>query len=141
FNHWLHFGRNITAPPRIFGVNWFRRDEDGRFVWPGFGENMRILEWIVARARVQAMAVESPIGWMPRYDDITWDGIEDFSKEDFRNAMTIDKDDWDAELLHHEELFIRLFDRIPKEMLAMRELILSAMWRSPDTWEMEPDPT
>jgi phosphoenolpyruvate carboxykinase (GTP) len=85
--------------------------------------------------------VESPIGWMPRFEDITWDGIEDFSKEDFRNAMTIDKDDWDAELLHHEELFIRLFDRIPKEMLAMRELILSAMWRSPDSWEVAPDPT
>jgi phosphoenolpyruvate carboxykinase (GTP) len=141
FNHWLNFGRNIKDPPRIFGVNWFRRDEDGRFVWPGFGENMRILEWIVARARVQAMAVESPIGWMPRYDDITWDGIEGFSKADFRNAMAIDKDDWDAELLQHDELFIRLFDRIPKEMLAIRELTLSAMWRSPEHWEMEPDPT
>jgi phosphoenolpyruvate carboxykinase (GTP) len=141
FNHWLHFGRNIKDPPRIFGVNWFRRDEDGRFVWPGFGENMRILEWIVARARVQAMAVETPIGWRPRYDDINWEGLENFSREDFLNAMSIDKDDWDAELLHHEELFIRLFDRIPKEMLAMRELILSAMWRSPDHWEMEGDPT
>jgi phosphoenolpyruvate carboxykinase (GTP) len=141
FNHWLNFGRNIKDPPRIFGVNWFRRDEDGRFVWPGFGENMRILEWIVARARVQAMGVESPIGWMPRYNDITWDGIENFSKADFRNAMAIDKDDWDAELLQHDELFIRLYDRIPKEMLAIRELTLSAMWRSPEHWEMEPDPT
>ncbi|NCF19578.1 MAG: phosphoenolpyruvate carboxykinase (GTP), partial [Haliea sp.] len=84
FNHWLGFGRNIQNPPRIFAVNWFRRDEEGRFVWPGFGENMRILEWIVARARGKAVAVESPIGWMPRYQDINWEGIDNFSEEDFR---------------------------------------------------------
>jgi phosphoenolpyruvate carboxykinase (GTP) len=130
FNHWLGFGRNIQNPPRIFAVNWFRRDEEGRFVWPGFGENMRILEWIVARARGKAVAVESPIGWMPRYQDINWEGIDNFSEEDFRK-----------ELLQHDELFIRLYDRIPKEMLAIRDLTLSAMWRSPDHWEMEPDPT
>ncbi len=141
FNHWLSFGRNIQNPPRIFGVNWFRRDEEGRFVWPGFGENMRILEWIVARAHGQAMAVESPIGWMPRYQDIDWDGLEDFSEEDFRQAMSVDRDDWDKELLQHDELFIRLYDRIPKEMLAIKDLTLSAMWRSPSHWEMEPDPT
>jgi len=141
FNHWLSFGRKIQNPPRIFAVNWFRRDEDGRFVWPGFGENMRILEWIVARARGRAVAVESPIGWMPRYQDINWEGIEDFSEEDFRKAMSIERDDWDKELLQHDELFIRLYDRIPKEMLAIRDLTLSAMWRSPDHWEMEPDPT
>jgi phosphoenolpyruvate carboxykinase (GTP) len=141
FNHWLSFGRNIQNPPRIFGVNWFRRDEEGRFVWPGFGENMRILEWIVARAHGRAMAVESPIGWMPRYHDIDWDGLEEFSEEDFRKAMSVDRDDWDRELLQHDELFIRLYDRIPKEMLAIKDLTLSAMWRSPNHWEMEPDPT
>jgi phosphoenolpyruvate carboxykinase (GTP) len=81
FNHWLGFGRNIQNPPRIFAVNWFRRDEEGRFVWPGFGENMRILEWIVARARGKAVAVESPIGWMPRYQDINWEGIDNFSEQ------------------------------------------------------------
>lgn len=141
FNHWLDFGRKIHNPPRIFGVNWFRRDEEGRFVWPGFGENMRILEWIVARSQGRAVAVESPIGWMPRHQDINWEGIEDFSEEDFRKAMSIDRNDWDRELLQHDELFIRLYDRIPKEMLAIRDLTLSAMWRSPDHWEMEPDPT
>jgi phosphoenolpyruvate carboxykinase (GTP) len=93
FNHWLGFGRNIQNPPRIFAVNWFRRDEEGRFVWPGFGENMRILEWIVARARGKAVAVESPIGWMPRYQDINWEGIDNFSEEDFRKAMSIERDD------------------------------------------------
>ena len=141
FNHWLSFGRTIHNPPRIFGVNWFRRDEEGRFVWPGFGENMRILEWIVDRAHGKAMAIESPIGWMPRYQDINWEGIEDFSEKDFRQAMSLDRDDWDAELLQHDELFIRLYDRIPKEMMAIKALNLSALWRSPDHWEMEPDPT
>ena len=95
----------------------------------------------MARARGRAVAVESPIGWMPRYQDINWEGIEDFSEEDFRKAMSIERDDWDKELLQHDELFIRLYDRIPKEMLAIRDLTLSAMWRSPDHWEMEPDPT
>mgnify|MGYP001556980470 FL=1 len=83
FNHWLSFGRKIQNPPRIFGVNWFRRDEDGNFVWPGFGENMRILEWIVKRAKGKAMAIESPIGWMPRFQDINWEGVDDFSESDF----------------------------------------------------------
>jgi phosphoenolpyruvate carboxykinase (GTP) len=141
FNHWLDFGRNINDPPRIFGVNWFRRDENGKFIWPGFGENMRILEWIVNRSHVRAIAIERPIGWTPRYEDINWEGLEDFSEADFAQAMSIDRDDWDEELLHHEELFIRLYDRIPKEMLAIKDLTLSAMWRSPDHWELTADPT
>ncbi len=135
FNHWLDFGRNIHNPPRIFGVNWFRRDENGNFAWPGFGENMRILEWIIKRANGEAVAIESPIGWMPRYEDITWDGI-DFSEDDFNQAMSINRSDWDKELLQHDELFIRLYDRIPKEMMAIRTLMLSSMWRSPDHWEI-----
>ena len=141
FNHWLDFGRNINDPPRIFGVNWFRRDENGKFIWPGFGENMRILEWIVNRAHVRATAIERPIGWTPRYEDINWEGLESFTEADFAQAMSIDRDDWDQELLHHEELFIRLYDRIPKEMLAIKDLTLSAMWRSPDDWEIVSDPT
>jgi phosphoenolpyruvate carboxykinase (GTP) len=141
FNHWLEFGRNIHNPPRIFGVNWFRRDENGRFVWPGFGENMRVLEWIVERSHGQAYALESPLGWMPRFDDINWKGLEDFTAADFRQAMSVDRDDWNKEILAHDELFIRLNDRIPKELLAIRELTLSALWRSPEHWEMNPDPT
>ena len=141
FNHWLDFGRNINDPPRIFGVNWFRRDENGKFIWPGFGENMRILEWIVNRAHVRATAIERPIGWTPRYEDINWEGLESFTEADFAQAMSVDRDDWDEELLHHEELFIRLYDRIPKEMLAIKDLTLSAMWRSPDDWEIVSDPT
>jgi len=142
FNHWLSFGRRIPNPPRIFGVNWFRRDEDGKFVWPGFGENIRILEWIVKRAKGgRAHAVESPIGWMPTHRDIQLDGLEGFDKDDFYQAMSIDKSDWDKELLETDELFIRLYDRIPKEMLVIRTLLLSGMWRSPEHWEMAGDPT
>ena len=141
FNHWLSFGRSIENPPRIFGVNWFRRDADGRFVWPGFGENMRVLQWIVARTQGRANGLESPIGWMPRFHDLDWTGLEDFSETDYLHAMSLDRDDWDKEILSHDELFIRLNDRIPKEMIAIRDLTLSALWRSPHHWEMNPDPT
>jgi phosphoenolpyruvate carboxykinase (GTP) len=141
FNHWLSFGRTINNPPRIFGVNWFRRDEHGRFVWPGFGENMRVLQWIVERSHGRAYALESPLGWMPRFEDLNWKGLEDFTEADFRHAMAVDRDDWNTEILAHDELFIRLNDRIPREMIAIRDLTLSALWRSPKHWEMNPDPT
>ena len=138
FNHWLSFGRSIENPPRIFGVNWFRRDDEGRFVWPGFGENMRVLQWIVARTQGHANGLESPIGWMPRFHDLDWTGLEDFSEADYLHAMSIDRDHWDKEILSHDELFIRLNDRIPKEVTAIRDLTLSALWRSPQHWEMNP---
>jgi phosphoenolpyruvate carboxykinase (GTP) len=141
FNHWLAVGRSIDNPPRIFGVNWFRRDADGHFVWPGFGENMRLLQWIVARTKGNANAIESPIGWMPRFSDLDWTGLEGFSEDDYVQAMSLDRDDWDKEILSHDELFIRLHDRLPNEMMAIRNLTLSALWRSARHWEMNPDPT
>jgi phosphoenolpyruvate carboxykinase (GTP) len=140
-NHWLSFGRNIPNPPRIFEVNWFRRDENGKFVWPGFGENMRILQWIVNRSRGRAVGVESPLGWMPRYEDLNWKGLEDFSEADFYDCMSVDRKDWESELLQVEELFMRLHTRIPAEMHAIRSLTAGALWRSPDHWDMNPDPT
>ncbi len=136
FNHWLNFGRQIPNPPRIFNVNWFRRDADGNFLWPGFGDNMRILKWIVERARGRAVSIESPIGWMPRYEDIDWRGMEGFSREQFHALMTVDRDTWEQEILSHEELFIKLYDRLPKELLFIRQLILSGLWRSPEHWEL-----
>ncbi len=134
FNHWLQFGRTIPNPPRIFSVNWFRKDKNGKFLWPGFGENMRVLKWVVERAHGQAVAIESPIGWMPRYQDLDWSGLN-FSEEQFHELMSIDRDDWNKEILSHEELFIKLYDRMPKEFLSIRELILSSLWRSPEHWE------
>ena len=141
FNHWLSFGRQVPEPPRIFAVNWFRRNEDGSFAWPGFGENMRVLEWIVKRAHGDALGIESPLGWMPRHEDLTWEGLDGFDEDDFLKAMSVDRDEWDAELLSHEELFTKLFDRLPKEMPAIRQLTASALWRSPEHWEMNADPT
>ena len=139
-NHWLGLGRNVRNAPRIFQVNWFRRDEDGDFLWPGFGENMRVLEWIVARSRGRALAVESPIGWVPRYEDLTWAGTH-FSEEDFFKCMAINRRDWTAELLDVEELFMKLYNRLPKEMEMIRSLTTSALWRSPKQWDMNADPT
>jgi len=136
FSHWLNFGRNLPNPPRIFNVNWFRRDAAGAFLWPGFGANMRVLKWIVERARGRAVSIESPLGWMPRYDDLDWRGMEDFTPEQFKALMTVDRDVWQQEILSHEELFIKLYDRLPKELLFIRELILSSLWRSPEHWGM-----
>ena len=140
-NHWLTFGRNIQNPPRIFSVNWFRRDEDGNFVWPGFGENMRVLQWIVERSQGKAVGVESPLGWMPRYQDLNWKGLEDFTEDQFTACMAIDRADWDAELLQVEELFMKLHTRLPNEMRSIKDLVASALWRSPEHWEMNADPT
>jgi len=135
FNHWLQFGRNLPNPPRIFAVNWFRKDADGKFLWPGYGENMRVLKWIVDRVRGKGYAVESPLGWMPEYQNLNWEGL-DFSEEKFNALMSIDAQEWKNELLSQEELFAKLYDKLPKEFTFMRELILSALWRSPDKWEL-----
>ncbi len=137
FNHWLQFGRELPNAPRVFGVNWFRKDENGKFAWPGFGQNMRVLKWIVERVKGRAAAVESPIGWMPRYKDMDWRGLENFTPEDFMDIMSVDSEAWKQELLSHEELFSRLYDKLPKEFLFTRELLLSALWRSPAHWGME----
>jgi len=138
-NHWLQFGRDLPNAPRIFSVNWFRKDEEGKFLWPGFGENMRVLKWIVQRVNGQSSAVESPIGWMPRYEDMDWTGIENFGREDFAKIMTIDREPWKQELLSHEELFSKFYDKLPKEFFFMRELLLSSLWRSPEHWALEPE--
>jgi phosphoenolpyruvate carboxykinase (GTP) len=113
-------------------------DENGKFLWPGFGDNMRVLKWIIGRVRGKAAAVESPLGWMPRYEDIDWRGL-DFSKEQFYQLMTVDRELWKQEVLSHEELFGKLYDKLPKEFLFMRELLLSSLWRSPAKWKLAPE--
>ncbi len=138
FNHWLQMGRGVPNAPRIFGVNWFRKDKDGNFLWPGFKDNMRVLKWIVERANGTASAVESPIGWMPRYRDMDWTG-SDFIKPQYMEIMAIDREAWKAELLSHEELFARMYDKLPKEFIFMKELLLSSLWRSPEHWGLQPE--
>jgi phosphoenolpyruvate carboxykinase (GTP) len=131
FGHWLDFGRQIPNPPRMFTVNWFLKDKDGKFAWPGFGDNMRVLKWIVERARGEAASVETPLGWMPKYEDLDWRGL-DFSREQFNAVMNIDRDMWIKEISMHDELFFKLYDRLPKEMTFIRELLVSSLWRSSD---------
>lgn len=133
FNHWMQFGRKLPNPPRIFVVNWFRKDKDGNFLWPGFGDNMRVLEWVIGRVRGRTGAVESPVGWMPTYDDINWKGLN-FSREQFEEIMHVDREMWKQEVLSHEELFGKMYDKLPKEYIFMRELLLSSLWRSPEKW-------
>jgi len=134
WSHWMDVGRTINNPPRIFGVNWFRKDKEGKFAWPGFGDNMRILKWIVDKVHGRAYAEESPLGWVPRYEDIDWTGL-DFTEAQFDEIMSVDRANWEAEILSHEELFIKLYDRLPKEFMLKRQLILSQLWRAPEHWE------
>ena len=126
FAHWIVMQRSLSETPRIFHVNWFRKDALGKFLWPGFSENMRILKWIVERARVRAHARETPIGWMPRYGDIDWTGLK-LSREAFEELQAFDRKAWRAEVMSHEELFLDLHDRLPKEMVYERELLICRM--------------
>jgi phosphoenolpyruvate carboxykinase (GTP) len=123
FRHWIKMQRSLTLTPRIFHVNWFRKDADGKFMWPGFSENMRVLKWIVDRTKGRALARETPIGWMPRYEDMEWKGM-DLSKEKFEELQKFDREAWRKEVIEHEELFIRLHDHLPKEMVYERELLI-----------------
>ncbi len=123
FRHWLKMQRTLDAAPRIFHVNWFRKDEQGRFLWPGFGENMRILKWIVDRARGRAQAKETPIGWTPYYEDIDWTGL-DYPREAFETMQEVSRAAWRKEVLGHEELFLDVHDHLPSEMIYQRELLI-----------------
>jgi phosphoenolpyruvate carboxykinase (GTP) len=140
FAHWLDFGRKLPNPPRIFRVNWFRKDETGKFIWPGFGENMRVLSWILDRVEGRGYGVESPLGWMPRHEDLPWHGA-DFAEESFYELMAVPRDAAASEVRSHEELFDLFLDRLPKEFVFERELLKSRLWRSPPRWELAHDPT
>jgi len=124
FRHWLKMGKNVNEPPRIFHVNWFRRDEEGAFLWPGFGDNARVLKWIVERVTGDGHSTETAIGLMPRKEDLDWEGLE-FSDEDWQELMKIDNQTLLAQTLGHEELFLKLWDHMPKELLWQRDLLIS----------------
>ena len=139
FNHWLRMGREIKDPPRIFCVNWFRKNEQGKFIWPGYSENFRVLNWIVDRVRGRAYAEETPLGWIPQEKSIDLSGLDGDASVTFRAAMHIDRDEWRREVLTHEELFEKLYDRLPKEFIFMRQLTLSSLWRVPDEAGLAPE--
>jgi len=123
FRHWIRMQRSLSETPRVFHVNWFRKDADGNFMWPGFSENMRVLKWVVDRAHGRSLGQETPIGWMPRYDDIEWSGVN-FSEEKFDELQAFDHGAWRQEVLGQEELFLDLHDRLPPEMVYERELLI-----------------
>jgi len=123
FRHWLKMQRSLSATPRVFHVNWFRKGEDGKFLWPGFSENMRVLKWIVDRVRGRAQGKETPIGWTPHFNDINWKGF-DFPREKFEALQAVDRDQWKQEVMSHEELLIALHDHLPPEMIYERELLI-----------------
>jgi len=123
FRHWIKMQRSLSVTPKIFHVNWFRKDAEGRFLWPGFSENMRVLRWIVDRVKGRTLGRETPIGWTPRYQDIHWDGL-DFSPEQFEILQKVDNQEWRREVVGHEELFIELHDHLPKELIYERELLI-----------------
>jgi len=126
FQHWLNIGKKLEADgavlPKIYCVNWFRKDENGKFVWPGFGENMRVLSWILERAEGKAKGKETPFGICPEHGDMHWSGL-DYSAEKFAKAIHVAIDDWKNELKLHTELFDRLGDRLPKELKETRAKI------------------
>jgi phosphoenolpyruvate carboxykinase (GTP) len=123
FRHWLKMQRNLSATPRVFHVNWFRKGADGKFLWPGYSENMRVLKWIVDRVRGRAMGKETSIGWTPHFGDINWKGLE-FSRATFDELQVVDREQWKREVMGHEELFLLLHDHLPPEMIYERELLI-----------------
>ncbi|MCA1851363.1 MAG: phosphoenolpyruvate carboxykinase (GTP), partial [Beggiatoa sp.] len=123
------------TPPLIFRVNWFRRDERGKFIWPGYGENMRALKWIVDRCRGRARGVESPLGWVPPYEALNWDGLS-FPRERYLEIMNVDRERACQEANDQEELFNRFGDHLPREMEIERELLLSRLYHSPPVWDL-----
>lgn len=135
WNHWMNIGRNLPNPPSIFRVNWFRKDEAGKYLWPGFGENLRVVKWIIDRVKGRGYGVESPIGIMPRYQDIHWEGLE-YDPDTFFRLMSVNRDQASMDTRSLEELFDRFYDRLPKEFIHLRELQKSRLWRSPDDWQL-----
>ena len=117
--HWLDLGRALAQPPKIFSVNWFRRDENGKCLWPGFGENMRVLKWIVERCEGKAQAKDTPIGRMPRYEDLDWEGLP-VTRESYEQLTNVDPKAWREEVKDHARLFEQLRSRLPSELAHKR---------------------
>jgi phosphoenolpyruvate carboxykinase (GTP) len=136
WTHWIEMGTKISKAPRIFRVNWFRKDSDGKFMWPGFGENTRVLKWIVERVRGQAEAVKSPFGLMPRQEDINWKGL-DFDAEKFYRLMEVDRAAGQYEAEDQKALFDSFGDRLPADMESQRQALISRLEDAPKLWQVK----
>ncbi|MEQ1881705.1 MAG: phosphoenolpyruvate carboxykinase domain-containing protein, partial [Burkholderiales bacterium] len=135
FDHWLTMGQSVKHTPKVFNVNWFRQGAHGKFLWPGYGENMRVLKWIVDRCRGRAQGAESPLGWMPRQTDLEWLGLN-LTTLQYQELMTLKREDWSRELHLHDELFSKLRDRLPDAMVKSRALLIERLARAPDLWSI-----
>ncbi len=130
FQHWLSMGEKLAATgaklPKIFTTNWFRKGADGKFIWPGYGENMRVLKWMIDRIEGQAKGVDHAVGVSPSYDELNWTGL-DFSAEQFNAVTSFDNAAWTAELKLHEELFAQLKHRLPQELVDTKAKIAARL--------------
>ncbi len=115
FGHWLSIGRKLKAPPRIFAVNWFRVDDDGKFIWPGFGENIRVLKWIIDRVNGRVGARETPVGLIPHIKDLELEGLN-IAKGNLEKLFEIDPQAWQAELQEIETFFCQFGQHIPSKI-------------------------
>ena len=127
FAHWLEMRRLVKHLPRVFHVNWFRKSSEGKFLWPGFGDNMRVLKWIVQRCQRGAHALETSIGWVPEYQDLDMKGLEGMTPGKFEEVQKIDPSEWHRELVLQDELFMKLYSHLPKELIFQRELLISRL--------------
>jgi len=127
FRHWLDMRKRIKLPPLIFNVNWFRQDEAGNYLWPGFGENMRVLKWIVDRCQGRVGAHEAQLGWVPRWQDFDTEGLAGFSEQRFNQLQAMNNEEWRREILQQDELFMKLYQFLPKDMIFQRELLVARL--------------
>ena len=115
WQHWLDMGKKITKKPHIFNVNWFRLDDEGHFIWPGFGDNLRVLEWIIDRCEGKVDAEETAIGYVPKAEDINLDGL-DFSIDTLKSILEVNNDQWMKEAEGIEEFYKQFGDKLPQEL-------------------------
>ena len=124
FQHWISMGKKIPNPPKIFNVNWFRTDDEGHFIWPGFGDNMRVLMWILARCKGEVDAVETPIGFVPKAEDINIEGL-DITLDTVKGLLDVDKALWAEEVDGIDEFYKSVGNRVPKELWDEYEVLKS----------------
>ena len=123
FTHWLNMGKNIPNPPKVFNVNWFRTDDEGNFIWPGFGDNMRVLMWILDRCEDKVDAVETAIGYVPKAEDINIDGLDGITIDIIKDLLTVDKDLWKTDVEGIVEFYAKVGDRMPEELYGELEIL------------------